>query len=53
MGAPLLDLDLNGLKRAPRDFEIAAEGADVAAIYFSGDGIQIGGTSYLLPTLDL
>lgn len=47
---PKLDLGLMAFKRALTDFEVAAKGADMVAIYFSGHGIQFGGQDYLLPT---
>ncbi len=44
-----LDLGLAAFKRALSDFEVAAQGADIAAFYFSGHGVLIGGQDYLLP----
>jgi len=36
-------------KRAVRDFMSAAVNADIAVVYYSGHGIEIGGTNYLIP----
>jgi len=36
-------------KRAIRQFEDAASGADIAVIYFAGHGIEIHGVNYLVP----
>lgn len=36
-------------KRAIRRFEGAADGADVAVIYYAGHGLEIGGANYLIP----
>ncbi len=46
---PKLDLGLAAFKRALSDFEVAAQGADIAAIYYSGHGIEMSGQNYLLP----
>ena len=43
------NLSLGAMKRALADFELAAKGADIAAIYYSGHGVQIGGQDYLVP----
>jgi uncharacterized caspase-like protein len=37
------------LRRALRDFTLQANQADVAIIYFSGHGLQLYGTNYLIP----
>jgi len=39
----------NQMKRAVRDFGDAAQGAEVALIYYSGHGTQANGENYLLP----
>ncbi|MEO0462605.1 MAG: caspase family protein [Pseudomonadota bacterium] len=44
-----LDLGLNDLERALRDFGVRAEGAEVALVYFAGHGIEAGGQNYLIP----
>ena len=36
-------------KRAIRKFEIEADQADIAVVYYAGHGIEIGGTNYLIP----
>ncbi len=40
---------LKRLKRALRDFEEDADGADVALIFFSGHGVELSGDNRLLP----
>ncbi|MCB1445635.1 MAG: SEL1-like repeat protein [Rhizobiaceae bacterium] len=45
-----LDVDLVGMKKALRAFEDKAYGSDVAVLYYSGHGIEMGGTNYLIPT---
>ena len=37
------------LRRAIRDFTLQANQADIAVIYFSGHGLQLYGTNYLIP----
>jgi len=39
----------NQMKRAVRDFGTAAQGAEVAFLYYSGHGTQAGGENYLVP----
>jgi uncharacterized caspase-like protein len=43
--------NLNGIemRRAFRDFEEKARGADIAVVYYAGHGIEFDGTNYLLP----
>jgi hypothetical protein len=36
-------------KRAIRKFEVDADQADVAVIFYAGHGLEIGGTNYLIP----
>jgi Caspase domain/CHAT domain len=43
------DLGNLAFKRAIRDFEDAATDADVAIVFYSGHGIQIGGVNYMIP----
>ena len=43
------DLDERSMQDALRNFGYAAPSADVALVFFSGHGIQVGGVSYLLP----
>ncbi|MBX9456255.1 MAG: SEL1-like repeat protein [Rhizobium sp.] len=45
-----LDVDLVGMKKALRAFEDKAFGAEVAVLYYSGHGIEMDGTNYLIPT---
>jgi uncharacterized caspase-like protein len=44
-----VDLDNAGLRRAVRDFTRQANEADVAVAYFSGQGLDLYGTNYLVP----
>jgi uncharacterized caspase-like protein len=52
-GFDFVDLKVNAgnaeLRRAVRDFTLQANQADVAVIYFSGHGLQLYGTNYLIP----
>ncbi len=45
-----VDLDYSGLRRALSAFSRAVAGADVAAIFYAGHGIEVGGQNFLLPT---
>ena len=45
----ILNANQNQMKRALRDFGTAAQGAEVAFVYYSGHGTQINGENYLLP----
>nr|AWM02009.1 peptidase C14 [Bradyrhizobium amphicarpaeae] len=36
-------------KRAIRKFEVTADQADIAVVYYAGHGLEIGGTNYLIP----
>ncbi len=45
----LRNATLKRMKRALRDFEEDAEGADVALVFFSGHGVEIAGSNRLLP----
>jgi len=36
-------------KRSIRKFEATADQADIAVVYYAGHGLEIGGTSYLIP----
>jgi hypothetical protein len=53
-GFETVDVQLNlgnlEFKRSIRKFEVAADQADIAVIYYAGHGIEIGGTNYLVPT---
>ena len=37
-------------KRAIREFLASASAADIAVVYYSGHGVEIGGVNYLIPT---
>ncbi|MEM7776352.1 MAG: SUMF1/EgtB/PvdO family nonheme iron enzyme [Pseudomonadota bacterium] len=43
------DLGLIEMRRVFADFSIKADGADMAAVYFAGHGMEINGENYLLP----
>lgn len=43
------DVPLTVMQRALRDFNNQIRGADVALIFYSGHGIEVGGQNYLLP----
>lgn len=45
-----LNVDLVGMKKALRSFEDKSYGAEVAVLYYSGHGIEMNGTNYLIPT---
>ncbi|MBT9288316.1 caspase family protein [Prosthecodimorpha staleyi] len=44
------DLDLTAIKRTLRQFEDAAQNADIAVLYYSGHGLSAQGQNYLVPT---
>jgi len=43
------DVDEKGMKEALRTFKNRIRGGDVAVFYFSGHGLQLGGSNLLLP----
>jgi uncharacterized caspase-like protein len=43
------DVGVVEFKRAVREFLTAAANADIAVVYYSGHGIEVGGTNYLIP----
>ncbi len=43
------DLTMANFQRTLRDFRVAAEGADVAMIYYAGHGIEGQGKNWLIP----
>jgi uncharacterized caspase-like protein len=45
----LVNGDQNQMKRALRDFGDAAQGAEIALLYYSGHGTQASGENYLIP----
>ncbi|MBT9289436.1 caspase family protein [Prosthecodimorpha staleyi] len=44
------DLDRHGLLRALDAFEARARGAEIAVVFYSGHGVELGGSNYLVPT---
>src|SRR3979490_1435265 len=44
-----LDLGVNDMRRALREFGAKARDADVAVIYYAGHGIELDGNNYLIP----
>lgn len=46
----LTDATEKSMKEALRTFKGQIRGGDMALFYFSGHGVQLGGTNYLLPT---
>ena len=44
-----LDLNVNQMSRRIEEFQAAVAGADVAVFFYSGHGIEIDGTNFLLP----
>ena len=45
-----IDVDLTGMKKALRSFEDKVYGSEVAVLYYSGHGLEMKGTNYLIPT---
>ncbi len=45
----VVDVTRQDMVKALRDFEDAATGAEVAIVYYSGHGMEMNGTNYLLP----
>jgi hypothetical protein len=43
------DLNINGMRRALRDFSDNVRDADVAIVYYAGHGIEVEGNNYLIP----
>jgi uncharacterized caspase-like protein len=44
-----LDLGVNEMRRALREFGTKTRDADVAVIYYAGHGIEVDGNNYLIP----
>lgn len=44
------NLGKQGMERALRDFSRAADGAEVALVYFAGHGMEANGVNWLIPT---
>jgi outer membrane protein assembly factor BamD (BamD/ComL family) len=49
VGEVQLDVGNLQFKRALRDFEIKANTADIAVVYFAGHGLEIRGKNYMIP----
>jgi hypothetical protein len=50
-----IDLDFSGMHKALQTFSRAADGADMAVVYYAGHGLEIDNRNYLIPvdaTLD-
>ncbi|MDO6966763.1 caspase family protein [Rhizobium alvei] len=45
-----IDLDLVTMRKTLRAFEDKADGAEIAVLYYSGHGMEMNGTNYLIPT---
>jgi hypothetical protein len=43
------DVGVVEFKRAVRDFLTSASNADIAVVYYSGHGLEVSGTNYLIP----
>ena len=43
------DLGVVAMRRALRDFSDRVIGADIAAVFYAGHGIEVSGTNYLIP----
>lgn len=43
------DLDVNSLRKTLAQFAREAAGADIAAVYFAGHGVEVAGVNYLIP----
>ena len=43
------DLTANDMRRALRDFENKASGAQIAVVYYAGHGVEVDGVNYLIP----
>ena len=48
-GGPLLNLDKAGFDRAVQNFGAELQTADVGLFYYSGHGLQVQGTNWLVP----
>ncbi|WP_175478886.1 caspase family protein [Rubrimonas cliftonensis] len=48
-GPGLVDLDLAGMNRALALFGRQARGSEIAAVFYAGHGLEVGGVNYLLP----
>src|SRR5262245_53008226 len=43
------DVGLAAMRRALREISDRVRDADIAAVFFAGDGIEVNGTNYLIP----
>ena len=43
------DVTYEQMKQAMREFKVSVAGGDEVVFYYSGHGVQLGGTNYLLP----
>ncbi len=43
------DLDNSGMRKALKAFSRKAAGADIAAVYYAGHGVEVAGQNYLIP----
>src|SRR3954452_2811265 len=48
-GRAQLDLDKSSLDNAVQNFGRQIQGADVALFYYAGHGVQVSGSTYLVP----
>jgi hypothetical protein len=48
-GGPQIDLDKSHLDAVVQSFGNEVQGADVALFYYSGHGVQVNGSNYLVP----
>src|SRR5271163_481442 len=44
-----VDLGVGDMARIIDDFQTVAEGSDIAVFFYSGHGIEMNGTNYLVP----
>ncbi len=45
----LQNLDFSGMRSALQEFERAVIGSEIAAVFYAGHGIEMGGQNYLIP----
>lgn len=48
-GGPLIDADHTSMEQAIREFGRQLQGGAIGLFYYSGHGIQVNGTNYLIP----
>lgn len=44
-----IDQDIDSMRSALREFEVEADGAETAVVFFAGHGMEMGGENYLIP----